>query len=483
MNDKNKLIILKKTPDFTDFPELVKYLERRCIKFENTSLFAGIITFEPSRSNNMSCLIAECNGVVQCLLPNGKKYFETGCSLSGKMWVHGTLFDPNKPTYITESIFNALSLIQAGYNAVCIYSASYTSYDFYSSFAKNTEIILAFDNDKAGLDAIKKHLKYLRNNEYTNTKIAIPTKDDWNTMIKNKINLTDNEVMNDCKNKGNEFMKTVKFANNQESECPEPEDIFKKPALSPLAPSDTECLPDCFRRVVEDYAHRMQAPAEYIANPLVITHSALVASKLSICPREYDDTWVVSPNQWGVILGSPSVLKSPCFKIALKPYTILQELADEQFKKDLEDYKCYEAVFEEEKKIVTEDFRKELKKTKNDDEKVRAREKYKVFLATKEPEPKRKRYFVTVTTPQQLQVIQEENEGRSILLFRDELGGFLHHLDQAGNESEKAYYMEGWAGDGSHVNDTISRGSTIVKRNNIAILGTCQPSAFCFFFA
>ena len=111
MNDKNKLIILKKTPDFTDFPELVKYLERRCIKFENTSLFAGIITFEPSRSNSMSCLIAECNGVVQCLLPNGKKYFETGCSLSGKMWVHGTLFDPNKPTYITESIFNALSLI------------------------------------------------------------------------------------------------------------------------------------------------------------------------------------------------------------------------------------------------------------------------------------------------------------------------------------------------------------------------------------
>jgi hypothetical protein len=62
-----------------------------------------------------------------------------------------------------------------------------------------------------------------------------------------------------------------------------------------------------------------------------------------------------------------------------------------------------------------------------------------------------------------------------LLLYRDELTGWLRSLDKAGHEAARAFYLEAWNGDGSHEVDRIGRGSLFVKAVCVSILGGIQP--------
>ena len=63
-----------------------------------------------------------------------------------------------------------------------------------------------------------------------------------------------------------------------------------------------------------------------------------------------------------------------------------------------------------------------------------------------------------------------------MLLFRDELTGWFHNLDKAGHESDRAFYLEAWDGNGSSFTyDRIGRGTIIIANPCISILGGIQP--------
>jgi len=76
-------------------------------------------------------------------------------STSGRFWQHpGLAYDPSQPTWITEGIINALSLIEIGHQAIAVLAAGQdpAKVDL-SAFPKK---ILAFDPDEAGRRACRK---------------------------------------------------------------------------------------------------------------------------------------------------------------------------------------------------------------------------------------------------------------------------------------------------------------------------------------
>src|SRR5918995_6989567 len=81
-------------------------------------------------------------------------------------------------------------------------------------------------------------------------------------------------------------------------------------------------LPDAFRGWVEDVAERMQVPPDFVAAPLMVAFSTVVGRQVGIRPKREDD-WLVVPNLWGAIVGSPGLLKSPALKEALAPMNAL----------------------------------------------------------------------------------------------------------------------------------------------------------------
>jgi len=106
---------------------------------------------------------------------------------AGKFYTCKKILDTNKDIYIVESPIDALSLNQAGFEAVSCFSCSHFSKDFYKNLPDDAKLVLALDPDNAGRDGTKKNIKYLKENRpkiEKNTKIALPPdENDWNDLL------------------------------------------------------------------------------------------------------------------------------------------------------------------------------------------------------------------------------------------------------------------------------------------------------------
>ena len=71
------------------------------------------------------------------------------------------------------------------------------------------------------------------------------------------------------------------------------------------------------------------------------------------------------------------------------------------------------------------------------------------------------------------EILRDNPDG--LLLYRDELMGWLRSLDKAGREADRAFYLEAWNGNGSFSVDRIGRGSLHVPAVCVSVLGGIQP--------
>lgn len=97
----------------------------------------------------------------------------------GLLWKHpGIEYDPNKPTYITEGIIDALSLIEMGMQAVSILSAGQdpSKFDLGPLAGK---MVMALDENAAGAEGL---IKWKR--QFVNTGCIAPITGDWNDFLR-----------------------------------------------------------------------------------------------------------------------------------------------------------------------------------------------------------------------------------------------------------------------------------------------------------
>ncbi len=101
-------------------------------------------------------------------------------------------------------------------------------------------------------------------------------------------------------------------------------------------------------------------------------------------------------------------------------------------------------------------------------------EKLTYLMKDAPPEPVLTRYKVSDTTIEKMHEILSQNPG-GVLVFRDELMGFLESWEKKGHESDRSFYLEAWNGDKPYTIDRISRGTIHAKNICVSILGTTQP--------
>jgi hypothetical protein len=91
-----------------------------------------------------------------------------------------------------------------------------------------------------------------------------------------------------------------------------------------------------------------------------------------------------------------------------------------------------------------------------------------------EPEATRRLFKTNETSIQSMTVLQNQNP-RGLVVFRDELMGLLAGWDRDDKADERAYFLEGWNGNGSYTDSKIGRGLTEAKNICISLLGGIQP--------
>jgi putative DNA primase/helicase len=103
-----------------------------------------------------------------------------------------------------------------------------------------------------------------------------------------------------------------------------------------------------------------------------------------------------------------------------------------------------------------------------------ARTEAAVHLENKCDRPICRRYEVNDSTIEKLGELLAENPN-GVLLYRDELSGFLRSLDREDRAGDRAKYLEMWDGKGELTYDRIGRGTVRIPSNTLSILGGIQP--------
>ena len=254
--------------------------------------------------------------------------------------------------------------------------------------------------------------------------------------------------------------------------------VWEKPQeitaeLLPVAELAPELIPEPLRDWLTDIAHRMQVPLDFPATASIVMLSSIIGTQLSIRPKKLD-SWQVIPNLWGALIQRPSLIKSHPVK---EVFRVLEKLEAESFKQNEEDEKIYQneiRKFDMKQKIFEDNLRRAFKNGENFE--ISSAENDLELLESDPPDkPQIRRYQTQDSTPEKLQDLLSENP-QGILIFRDELNGFLMSLEKSGYETARSFFLESWSGGGSFTLDRIGRGTVRSNLICISIFGTIQPA-------
>ncbi len=241
--------------------------------------------------------------------------------------------------------------------------------------------------------------------------------------------------------------------------------------LSPVEKFDYHLLPDgAFAEHVRDISERMQCAPDFVAVAMMTVLGAVVGRSHQIRPKQYDD-WTVVPNLWGVAIARPSQLKSPAVEASLSHVKRLDIEAKEKFDAEMQTHECDKMYKKIESKSV-EKAVSDLIKQKKPNEARAMLESHEDI----EPPVRRRRYTNDSTIEKLGELLVQNPNG--LLVFRDEIHGFLKTIDSENRPNDRAFYLEGFNGTGSYQCDRIGRGTTDIKYHVISLFGTIQPGRF-----
>ena len=230
-----------------------------------------------------------------------------------------------------------------------------------------------------------------------------------------------------------------------------------------------EMIPEPIRRWTLDNCLQTEGSLNYGAVAAITVCSNLIGMRCQVKPKQHG-SWKLTPNLWSMVIGEPSKRKSPVVEQFLKPVQKLEIEAVKVYKSKMGEFESDElehSIAQKTKKSTLENA------YKAGDEK-RVSEAKAMYVPAIE-EPRQERFIVNDATTEKIGEIMSKSE-RTLLLYRDELAGFYASLSKTGREGDRPFYLEAFKGDSPYTYDRIGRGTLVIEKLSIGLLGTIQPS-------
>lgn len=233
-----------------------------------------------------------------------------------------------------------------------------------------------------------------------------------------------------------------------------------------------EMIPIALRQFTLDIANGASLPIEMAAIPVVVSLASVVGRGYRIRPDRFDD-WEVVPNLWGALVAPPGSLKSAVLQKALHPIRKLEIEAARKFERESSEFAIKEQVLSARMDKAKVELK--AKTAKGEPTQDVESEMLECAMTREEATPKRRRFITSDATVEKLGEILRENS-RGVLVYRDELAGWMATFDRAGREGDREFYLEAWNGNGSYTVDRIGRGTLHIEGLALSIIGGIQPA-------
>jgi putative DNA primase/helicase len=246
------------------------------------------------------------------------------------------------------------------------------------------------------------------------------------------------------------------------------------PGLLPEVPRlPSTILPRVFAAFADDLASRMQVPLDYVGVALTIAVGSLIGRQCGIYPKRCDD-WLVVPNLWGAVIGRPGLMKSPTLLQAMKPLDYLAAQALDEAEARASQHAIDREVLDAQLAGVRDALKKAAKDAQADVMAAKTQELARIQAQLDLLAVPPRRFKTNDVTIQKLGELLRDNP-TGLLLYRDELSGWLSSLRQEGRDGDRDFFLETWSGDGNYMFDRVGRGSIPVKGLCLSLLGGLQP--------
>ncbi len=224
---------------------------------------------------------------------------------------------------------------------------------------------------------------------------------------------------------------------------PEPLDIFgdmRPPAV------DLNIFPQVLASYAKDVAERVGMDAGAVAVASLGAVAGCIDDRLKVQVKRYDTEWRESARLWVGLVGEPSAKKSPAIQAAMAGVRNVEKRWAEGNAKALADFKAAQAEVEDKK------------------------------AAKAMTPPPLQRVTASDVTTEGLQNVLAESTPRGILVYRDELAGWLQGMDayKSKGGGERAAWLEAYNGGRKHI-DRVIRGSLCIENWSASVIGGIQP--------
>ena len=250
----------------------------------------------------------------------------------------------------------------------------------------------------------------------------------------------------------------------KEADLPEPRPLTA--TLAPVTPFNPDWMPSPLRLWIADIAERMQCPPDYPAMAALVALSSVAGRRFCIQPKELDEGFTEFGHLWGMLIGRPSLLKSPAMQAAMRP---LRTMETAEFNRH-ENSKITDMASEIEAKYKRKELESRATKATKNGEAF----DYTTLVVPEALATPCRRFIVNDASIEALGEVLRDNPNGT-LLYQDELAGLFALLNKDGNQALRAFLLQAWSGKESFTFDRIMRGTRRVEHCVLSLLGSIQP--------
>ena len=216
--------------------------------------------------------------------------------------------------------------------------------------------------------------------------------------------------------------------------------VEKANQLKVLIPEfPVEAFPGIYQKYIQDIVRTTDATPDHIGTFLLTVAGGALGNAYQL---EIKKGWKCKPIIFSACIAPSGMSKSVGAKKAMYPIKM----------REIE----YKRAYEQEK-IKWEEERQDAEKEKR----------------SAPPEPKSKRIYLANITPEKIHIIHEYNP-KGLIIFRDELSGFLKSLNKYRKGDDDEFFMELYNGDSAPI-DRVGRETVYVENPCVSITGGMTP--------
>ncbi|MBL9178632.1 MAG: DUF3987 domain-containing protein [Verrucomicrobiaceae bacterium] len=254
------------------------------------------------------------------------------------------------------------------------------------------------------------------------------------------------------------------IAINTGESLPQPAPLVAK--LLSVQAFDTAWLPTSLRDWIADIAERMQCPSDFPAVAAMAALSSVAGRRFCIQPKEQDEGFTEFPHLWAMLIGRPSLMKSPSMQAVMRPLRAMQSAANQRHEGMERERKAAEIAARFKRKATEKKALAAATKGDGFD--------YASLIEEEGVAAPCRRLIVNDASLEALGEVLRENP-TGTLLYQDELAGLLAMLERDGNQALRAFLLQSWSGKEGFTFDRITRGRRDIDACAVSVMGSIQP--------